>query len=201
MMKTKINPWATTNAAVNRLWNNGQPNRAALAGLRTAKTISDHQAVVAWPILLDVIPEDSLSITGKPTKVEKAVFTATKAYALYQQGTNDRCLNDSKGQSIMQALAQLRTSNPDQADALDRRIENLLSTRSVESLTHQLLSLILILKSRRTGQPLSFGRMAQDLFSFQIHTGAYNGAHRTILQWGREYYAAPVVKNTPDAQN
>ena len=124
MMKTKINPWATTNAAVNRLWNNGQPNRAALAGLRTAKTISDHQAVVAWPILLDVIPEDSLSITGKPTKVEKAVFTATKAYALYQQGTNDRCLNDSKGQSIMQALAQLRTSNPDQADALDRRIEN-----------------------------------------------------------------------------
>lgn len=180
---------AVTNRIIDSLWNSGQPNRAALSGLRTAKTISSHQAVSAWPALLGFISEEELSRTGKPTRGEIAIFTAVRAFALYQQGNNERLLNKDGGKTVMEALSLLRAGDPNQQAALDRRTENLLSTTQLSSLLHQLISIVSIVKSKGDGGPLDLGQLARDLYEFQTHVGAYNGAQKVILRWGQQYYA------------
>lgn len=178
-----------TNQIIETLWNDGQPKRAALSGLRNAKTISDHQAVPSLPILLGYIPKDELSQTGKPTRGEIAVFTAVKSYALYQQGKNEGILNKDSGTPVISALSKLRASDPSLQKSLDRRMENLLSTTQLSSIQNQLFRIVLILRSKGDGRPLAFSQLAHDLYDFQTHIGAYNGAQRVILRWSQQYYA------------
>lgn len=177
------------NQIIETLWNDGQPNRAALSGLRNAKTIGDHQAVPALPILLGYMPKDELSQTGKPTRGEIAVFTAVKAYALYQQGKSGGILNKDSGTPVISALSKLKANDPTLQKPLDRRMENLLSTTQLGSIQNQLLRIVLILRNRGDDQPLAFSQLARDLYDFQTHVGAYNGAQHVILRWSQQYYA------------
>lgn len=179
----------TTSHIIYTLWNNGYPDKAALAGLRNSKTVTSKQAFQAWPVLFQSIQPENLSHTGNPTRTEIAIFTAVKAYASYQQG-NSQLVASQKGFTFMEALKKLRLAQPETTDALNRRVERLLSTRSLESFLHQLQGLISILKSRLNGQPIDFGTLAQDIYLYQTKTGTYNGNQAIILRWGQDYYTA-----------
>lgn len=77
-----------------RLYNDGQPNKAALAEIRTATTLNSPRAQSLWPVMLAYLPEGMLSRSGQPTKEETAIYTAVRLYALHQQSI-ERCVYGS----------------------------------------------------------------------------------------------------------
>lgn len=175
---------------IQELWST--QNTAALAGLRVAKNINDPQTTKVWPVIFRYLPKKLLSQNGKPTYAEIAIFETLKAFSTYEQGPNKPLLHSQKAPTLMKALNQLRNSDPEHKDALDRRIQNLLSTRQTESFLNQLQSLISIMKSRLNNQTIDFSQLAKDLYLFQIRKGAYIGSQQIILQWGQDYYSTAL---------
>lgn len=177
----------TTNI-INKLWNYGKPNKAALAGLRSSQSINSRQAVVVWPLLLEEMDRHDLSNDGKPNPEEIAIFTALRCFAIYQRGIDNRLLVSSSYDSeLMHVLSHLRQDEQLQS-ALDRRIQTVLITSNIDSVINSLTRLVSILKAKGNGTPVDFAKLAQDLYDFQFRYGTMSGARRIALRWGRQYY-------------
>lgn len=177
---------------INALYNDNNVDKASLSSLRGAPTIVSQRAESVWPMLLPYMAEDLLSPNGRPSWGENAVYTATRLFALYQQG-NDQLVyapydkeKSESGKNFFSALAVLRR-NPDSRDALDRRAQALFGSNNFASVVHSLTQLASILKSSKLGIKIDFPQLAQNLFDFQA---SFESASAVKLLWGQDYYTA-----------
>lgn len=197
-----------TSAIISTLYQDGDINRAVLAGLRSAVSINSPQAQITWPIILHQLDKSQLSISGRPTYDEVAVFTAIKLYAQMQQGATVRGnkvtnvykkwnLNEEdSGLRLFDCLAILR-QNPDKQVALDRRVRVALSTTSVEGLVHALTGLNAIIKSSMDNPRIDYANLARDIYDFQF---SFENANHVHLRWGQSYFGSVRKANNDEKE-
>ncbi|WP_311318746.1 hypothetical protein [Levilactobacillus brevis] len=66
----------TNKIILRELYQNGHPNKAVLAGLRNAATMTSQRAQIVWPLLMPYLNDQQLSRDGTPTYAETAIYTA-----------------------------------------------------------------------------------------------------------------------------
>ncbi|WEV38622.1 type I-E CRISPR-associated protein Cse2/CasB [Lactobacillus sp. ESL0680] len=177
---------------IDELYDDGNLDRAALASLRSAATITSQRAQNVLPLLMKHLPEQFLSKNGEPTSGEIAVFAAVRFYAIHQQGRDESVYGDSAenkikkadGVSLFSALAKLR-ADEDVKVALARRIQPLLATNNINSVINSLTHLVEILKASNQTSKIDYPLLAQDLYDFQKN---YHSAGKVRLSWGEQYF-------------
>ncbi len=186
-----------TKRIIRKLYGNGTPDKAVLASLRTAETITSLRAKDVWPLLFSELEEKDLSKDpkGTPIRAEVAIYTALRCYALAQQGVeqsayapawNGKKDTDKKaeGTTLFQALSQMRL-NAKNSGALDRRVHTLLATRNTSSVIRSITQLVQIMKSQYGDIKVDYAQLAQDLYYFTL---SYEAANHIRLKWGQQYY-------------
>ena len=174
------------------LKNEGQ-RKAVLANLRRGAGRTPGELPELWGEFLEGLPDD-LCGTEKdgPSWTEWAVYTALTLFALHQQGHD--CENapmNKEGVGLGTAVA--RTANPESAglsadereasfERVRRRFNIAATASNMEKLSWHLRGLIQLMSSQSVG--LDYGRLARDLYLYQI-PAARNGVR---LQWGRDLY-------------
>ncbi|WP_236149816.1 type I-E CRISPR-associated protein Cse2/CasB, partial [Lactobacillus delbrueckii] len=68
-----------------------------------------------------------------------------------------------------------------------RRVQALLGTNNYNAVIDQLVHLMQIIKSKKTGIKIDYARLAGDLYKFQF---GYRQANEVRLRWGEQYYRA-----------
>ena len=185
-----------TERIIRQLYNNGDTDKASLSALRSAATIDGYRAQKVWPVFLSNLDEQWLSKNGKATREEAAIFAAVRMYALHQQAS-DSCVfgrrtysnkkdEEKKGRELFEALNWLKQGT-DSHEALDRRVQALLGTNNYNAVIDQLVHLMQIIKSKKTGIQIDYARLAGDLYKFQF---GYRQANEVRLRWGEQYYRA-----------
>lgn len=170
-----------------RLYRNDNLDKATLAGLRGAETITSPRAQVAWPLIMKYLPPNFLGKTDKPSPGEVAVYAAIRFYAIFQQGKDDfACGNvdQNSGVSLFTALADLR-SNAELKTALDNRVRSLLITTDVTSVINSLTHLIKILKGKDRSKKIDYPLLAKNLYKFQMNSYL---AEEVCFSWGKQYF-------------
>ncbi|MCI1598366.1 MAG: type I-E CRISPR-associated protein Cse2/CasB [Levilactobacillus sp.] len=194
-----------TSQIINTLYRDGNPDKAILASLRNAPTITSHRAEAVWPVIMAHLDESQLSHAkdGAPTAAETAVYTATRFYALHQQGNQDAFVyasavgKDAVGETFFGVLGRLR-GDEDLRVAMDRRVQPLLATTSVSGIINSLTHLVSILKAHQGAQQIDYALLAQDLDNLQ---GSYEQASRVRLRWGQQYYSVQAAKSKGENTN
>lgn len=185
-----------TERIIRQLYNNGDTDKASLSALRSAATIDGYRAQKVWPVFLSNLDEQWLSKNGKATREEAAIFVAVRMYARHQQAS-DSCVfgrrnySDKKGEEtnsreLFEALNWLKQGT-DSHEALDRRVQALLGTNNYNAVIDQLVHLMQIIKSKKTGIKIDYARLAGNLYKFQF---GYRQANEVRLRWGEQYYRA-----------
>lgn len=197
----------TTARIINKLYGNGEPDKAVLASLRAADTIGSKRAQAVWPVMFSEMSEKDISndSTGRPTYAETAIYTALRCYAIHQQAvegsvyaqssSKDKTKNP-EGVTFFNALAGLRTNDETKA-ALNRRMQVLLSSRNIANTVKSITQLTRILKENNRTLKVDYAQLAQDLFFFET---SFKMANRICLKWGQQYYRKPFkeVSNNED---
>lgn len=184
---------AVVSKAIRKLQDGGeyQKRRAAiLANFRNTIGKDLVEATNVWPFFFEQMPTEYLSINGKETFEERAVYSTLQLYALCMQGSSSKVLEDDgfKG-SIGKSIRFGRTT--ENGEALDRRFNVLISSQTYEELIYHLRQLLKIAKSKNQ-ITVNFPQLAEDLFWFQ------KGDHRRIcFRWAQDYYTG-VVNNTKE---
>ncbi|WP_236160665.1 type I-E CRISPR-associated protein Cse2/CasB, partial [Lactobacillus delbrueckii] len=149
-----------TERIIRQLYNNGDTDKASLSALRSAATIDGYRAQKVWPVFLSNLDEQWLSKNGKATREEAAIFAAVRMYALHQQAS-DSCVfgrrnysdkkdEETNSRELFEALNWLKQGT-DSHEALDRRVQALLGTNNYNAVIDQLVHLMQIIKSKKTG--------------------------------------------------
>lgn len=183
-----------TERIIRQLYNNGDTDKASLSVLRSAATIDGYRTQKVWPVFLSNLDEKWLSKNGKATREETAIFAAVRMYALHQQAS-DSCVfsrrnysdkkdEEKNGRELFEALNWLKQGT-DSHEALDRRVQALLGTNNISATIDQLIHLMQIIKSKKTGIQIDYARLAGDLYRFQL---GYRQANEVRLRWGEQYY-------------
>lgn len=183
-----------TERIIRQLYNNGDTDKASLSALRSAATIDGYRAQKVWPVFLSNLDEKWLSKNGKATREETAIFAAVRMYALHQQASDscafgrrnysDKKDEETNGRELFEALNLLKQGT-DSHEALDRRVQALLGTNNISATIDQLIHLMQIIKSKKTGIQIDYARLAGDLYRFQL---GYRQANEVRLRWGEQYY-------------
>lgn len=178
-----------TEQVIKRLDRDGNPNKAVLASLRNATTITSPQAQPIWPVLMANLYKNQLSSDGAPTPAEVAIYTAIRFYAIYQQSQEQPVHSSADEQGnkrieLFAAFAKLREI-PDNRDALDRRVQSVLATINVRSVINSLSHLLKILKASDKMIKIDYAQLAKDLYRLQ---GNYKQANQVRLHWGEQYF-------------
>ncbi|MDF7668686.1 type I-E CRISPR-associated protein Cse2/CasB [Lactobacillus sp. ESL0703] len=133
---------------IDELYDDGNLDRAALASLRSAATITSQRAQNVLPLLMKHLPEQFLSKNGEPTNGEIAVFAAVRFYAIHQQGRDESVYGDSRKKiveidsvNLVDAITRLRV-NENIRKPIDRRIKLAPATASVSGVIGSLTDLI-----------------------------------------------------------
>ena len=137
--------YTATARIINQLYDDGTPDKGALAELRRTTAITDKGAEKIWPLIFSAVPK--LSTNGKPTKLETAVYTALHCYAAFQQGNDsfvfgqiprskDKEESRENGVSLFTALRKMKINDSNEKKALDRRVTALLATTNISSATN-----------------------------------------------------------------
>ncbi|AVK61551.1 type I-E CRISPR-associated protein Cse2/CasB [Lactobacillus sp. CBA3605] len=177
----------TTARIIKTLYRNGEPNKAVLADLRSAATVTSQRAQGVWPIMMANLERYQLSRDGVPTSAEVAVYAALRFYAIQQQGQTQLVYESAENgnrQAFFSALAQLRAQEETRV-ALDRRVQPLLATTNPTSVINGLAQLVKILKANDRQQKIDYAWLAQDLYGLQA---SYEQANRVRLRWGQQYF-------------
>ncbi|WEV39898.1 type I-E CRISPR-associated protein Cse2/CasB [Lactobacillus sp. ESL0681] len=199
---------------IKKIYNGGDLNKSALAAFRESPSVISHHAQQIWPILLKELSKDMLSTNGEPSAAERAIFTAIKLYAIYQKGEDRFVCSDyseskEKAESkeekkqrygipLFYAFANLKADEQIE-EALDRRVQSLLSSPVITSVVNSMTQLVRILKSKDSTQVIDFPRIAQDLYDFQQ---SYYRANEVHLYWAEQYFSKNnVVKETEEKNN
>lgn len=181
---------SATAKIINTLYRDGNPNKAVLASLRSAATMTSQRGQAVWPIMMANLDQKYLSRTGVPTRAENAVYAAIRFYAIHQQGKESQSVygpangEQAEGVQLFTALANLRKREEVRV-ALDRRVQPLLATTNADSVINSLSHLVQILKADNWQQKIDYARLAQDLYGLQAN---YEQATRVRLRWGQQYF-------------
>ena len=163
-------------------------DKAILAALRRSNSILSRQATVVWPVLFEYIKDkDTFGENSKQTISERAIFTALRCYAVFEQGNDmerDREYDNENAKSLFRNLSFLRKDER-LRDALDRRAQTVLSTTNVEAVTRSLVSLTKIIKANNSAAIINYPELANDLYNFQL---GFESARKVAIKWGREYF-------------
>lgn len=195
----------TTGRIITELYGYGHSNKAVLASLRHATSITSQQAQPVWPILMANLEKHQLSISGStsgvPTQVEVAVYSAVRLYAIHQQGINDHCVyaetgGEAKGIPLFSALANQR-KHEDTRVALDRRVRMLLATTNVNSIINSLSHMVSILKASDAKLKIDYSLLALDLYGLQLN---HEHANKVRLRWGEQYYWVKKVDTKTEGE-
>ncbi|KRM72128.1 type I-E CRISPR-associated protein Cse2/CasB [Lacticaseibacillus brantae] len=195
-MANKVNSFEVqqvTERIINDLYNFGAPDKATLASVRGAMSITDVRAQAVWPVMMAEMRPEMLSHTGKPTYAETAIYAALRLFAISQQGQSQFAYaraakaSEPQGYTLFQVLAQMRRNESDRT-RLDRRIQPLLAVGNVNRVVNELTHLVEIVKGTR--QPIDFAQLAGDLYSFQM---SYESANQVRLRWGQQFFAVTKV--------
>lgn len=185
---------------IQELYGHGNPNKAVLASIRSAASMTSPRAQKVWPIMMSKLEKSMLSKNGQPTPEETAIYATLRLYAIHQQ-SQDAFVYGSSGKdasadglTFFRALANLRR-NSDTREALDRRVQALFGTTNVNSVINSMIHLIDILKATNPTQKIDYPKLGNDLFWFQK---SYQDANQTRLQWGQQYYQ--FIKPTTEGE-
>lgn len=185
------------------LYRDGHPDKAMLASLRNAPTITSQRAQTVWPILMANLEQWQLSKNGKPTSAEVAVYTAIRFYAIHQQGQNTGQVyassrgEQAEGTPFFTALAKLR-GNEDLRTAMDRRVQPLLATTTAAGVINDLSHLVSILKANDRAQKIDYASLAEDLYELQE---SYERSSQVRLRWGQQYFWVKPTQTTKGEEN
>lgn len=158
------------------------PRWAALANLRRGVGRAPGELPELWGSFLQEMPSEFFNQDGNATATEWAVYLALTLFALHQQSQDKSMFADGAG--IGQAVRQLsnkQKEDPQESGAF-KRFSALITSDSIEEVSHHLRGLIQLLK--REGLPLDYPQLAFDLFELQFP----DSAPRVKLRWGQDYY-------------
>lgn len=186
ILMTKIE--RDTNNIITKLHEREGNDKAILAALRRSNSILSRQATVVWPVLFEYIKDkDTFGENSKQTISERAIFTALRCYAVFEQGNDmerDREYDNENAKSLFRNLSFLRKDER-LRDALDRRAQAVLSTTNIEAVTRSLVSLTKIIKANNSAAIINYPELANDLYNFQL---GFESARKVAIKWGREYF-------------
>ncbi|KRK72786.1 CRISPR-associated Cse2 family protein [Levilactobacillus namurensis DSM 19117] len=190
-----------TNKIIRKLNRDEHPNKAALASIRGAATLTSPRAQGIWPILLANLDKEMLSSDGYPTYAEVAIYAAVRFYAIHQQGQEQLVYEPTSRDEPTEFFMRLAKMRQDERihDALDRRVRILLATTNVNSMINSLSHLVSIVKSHHRDWSIDYARLAKDLYIAQFGNRQANQVH---LRWGQQYYRnLQTIKNSEGKQN
>lgn len=177
-----------TNNIITKLHEREGNDKAILAALRRSNSILSRQATVVWPLLFEYIKDkDTFGENSRQTISERAIFTALRCYAVFEQGNDmerDREYDNENAKSLFRNLSFLRKDER-LRDALDRRAQAVLSTTNIEAVTRSLVSLTKIIKANNSAAIINYSELANDLYNFQL---GFESARKVAIKWGREYF-------------
>lgn len=177
-----------TNNIITKLHEREGNDKAILAALRRSNSILSRQATVVWPLLFEYIKDkDTFGENSRQTISERAIFTALRCYAVFEQGNDmerDREYDNENAKSLFRNLSFLRKDER-LRDALDRRAQAVLSTTNIEAVTRSLVSLTKIIKANNSAAIINYPELANDLYNFQL---CFESARKVAIKWGREYF-------------
>lgn len=188
---------------ISNLYNDGNPDKGALAGLRSASSIQARQAVVIWSMVLAGIDDKDLKNDNlhQIRCRENAIFMTLKCYAIYQQANEQNVYTSAKNdafakENLFCALSLLRNDEKSR-NAANRRISAILSSSNYKSVVNGIIHLLQILKGKHKYLQIDYPRLAEDLYQFQVSPSA---ARRVCLHWGEQYYSVNK-DNSEDKEN
>ncbi|WP_242368092.1 type I-E CRISPR-associated protein Cse2/CasB [Lactobacillus intestinalis] len=177
-----------TNNIITKLHEREGNDKAILAALRRSNSILSRQATVVWPLLFEYIKDkDTFGENSRQTISERAIFTALRCYAVFEQGNDmerDREYDNENAKSLFRNLSFLRKDER-LRDALDRRAQAVLSTTNIEAVTRSLVNLTKIIKANNSAAIINYPELANDLYNFQL---GFESARKVAIKWGREYF-------------
>lgn len=173
---------------------NTQITRADLSKIRRAKNIED--VLTAIPHIFELIPEELMGYGDNLSFYEISILQTLRIFSIYQEANyistiykgnldkeNDNDFNNYKFYNLGTALRCLRSSA---SDSMDKRVNNLLSSRSGEQFYSRLTSLMKILKSNNDSIKINYGDLAVNFFMILI-----GKRENVVISIGREYYKTP----------
>lgn len=177
-----------TNKIIKKLHERGGNDKAILSALRRSNSILSRQATIVWPLLFEYIKEkDIFGENSKQTVSERAIFTALRCYSVFEQGNDierDREYDSENAQSLFRNLSFLRKDEHFR-EALDRRVQSVLSTTNIEAVARSVVSLTKIIKANNPATKINYPELANDLYNFQL---GFEAARKVAIKWGREYF-------------
>lgn len=186
ILMTKIE--RDTNNIITKLHEREGNDKAILAALRRSNSILSRQATAVWPVLFEYVKDkDTFGENSRQTISERAIFTALRCYAVFEQGNDmerDREYDNENAKSLFRNLSFLRKDER-LRDALDRRAQAVLSTTNIEAVTRSLVSLTKIIKANNSAAIINYSELANDLYNFQL---GFESARKVAIKWGREYF-------------
>ena len=186
ILMTKIE--RNTNKIIKKLHEREGNDKAILSALRRSNSILSRQATIVWPMLFEYIKEkDTFGENSRQTTSERAIFTALRCYAVFEQGNDverDREYDNENAMSLFRSLSFLR-KDEQLREALDRRVRAVLSTTNAEVVTRSLVSLTKIIKANNPAASINYPELANDIYNFQL---GFEPTRKVAIKWGREYF-------------
>ncbi len=177
-----------TDKIIKKLHEREGNDKAILSALRRSNSILSRQATIVWPLLFEFIKEkDTFGENSRQTTSERAIFTALRCYAVFEQGNDierDREYDNENAMSLFRSLSFLR-KDEQLREALDRRVRAVLSTTNAEVVTRSLVSLTKIIKANNPAASINYPKLANDIYNFQL---GFESARKIAIKWGREYF-------------
>lgn len=160
-----------------------------LAILRRGLGAASGTDVRAWAIVLNNMPGDltgpSRGLITKPTKAERAAYTAITMYAVHQQGQQGHAMH-VPGASLGEAtrLISRQRARADSPGGLDEqtveRMHRVSLAHNDDLRVHALRALVTLMRGGQPPVALDYGQLAADLFL--LNTSHADGVR---LRWGR----------------
>ncbi|ETA73745.1 type I-E CRISPR-associated protein Cse2/CasB [Ligilactobacillus equi] len=186
-MPTKEVKYATLRA-VGKIYRNGAMNKAVLADFRNATSIDKLRSQDSLEAILSSLEEEDLSVTGNPSKGEKAAFGALHLYAIAQQRQIASALTLTKKEhdtSLFAVLGKLRYVSDELRISLDRVLKPVLTRPNYEMAVRELSHALKIAKQHVQNMNIDFAQLAGDLYYMQY---SLQSARKVQLLWAQKYY-------------
>lgn len=181
------------------LWNGYHADRAKavadLAELRRTVPVHGTLHPVSWEFFARKpgLPEQQYGAGDEPTRNELAAAAALAFYALHQQSRRTVSMH-RRGREHGLGAAAFRAQGASGGSGVERRMQALLRSQSIDAILEQVRTLIGILRDYEI--PLDYARLARDLRAAQ----SPNGLRGVRVRWSRDFYRPGSRPTDPDAE-
>lgn len=169
---------------------NVHKTRRELAELERGLGKSPGELPDLWGYIFEDFPEEYMSPTGDPSREELAYYTALTLFSMHQRG-HDTKTNPMHKDKVSLGQAVRILAGPDtKSDSFDRirkRFNICVSAPDIYGLSTRLRGLVQQMK--RANIPLDYGKLANDLYFYQIP----GQTEKVRLRWGQDFYR-PIAR-------